>query len=94
MNRRNILLSLVTVAAVVNGFTAVAAGQERTFTDAAGRKVALPANITRVMAAGPPASVLLYSVAPEKLVGWVREFKDDEKEFIAEPTAHCRCMDA
>lgn len=85
MNRRNILLSLVTVATVVNGFTALAIADERIFVDAAGRKVALPEKITRVMAAGPPASVLLYSVAPEKLVGWVREFKDDEKEFIAEP---------
>lgn len=85
MNCRNILLSLVTVAAVVNGFTALAIADERIFVDAAGRKVALPEKITRVMAAGPPASVLLYSVAPEKLVGWVREFKDDEKEFIAEP---------
>lgn len=85
MNRRNILLSLVSVAAAINGFTALAAADEHIFVDAAGRKVALPEKITRVMAAGPPASVLLYSVAPEKLVGWVREFKDDEKEFIAAP---------
>lgn len=85
MNRRNALLSLLTVTVAINGFATLAMAEERIFVDAAGRKVALPEKITRVMAAGPPASVLLYSVAPEKLVGWVREFKDDEKEFIAEP---------
>lgn len=85
MNRRKVLLSLVTVAAAINGFTSFAMAEARIFVDAAGRKVALPEKITRVMAAGPPASVLLYSVAPEKLAGWVREFNDDEKQFIAEP---------
>lgn len=85
MNRRYALLSLLTVTVAINGFAALAMAEERIFVDAAGRKVALPEKITRVMAAGPPASVLLYSVAPEKLVGWVREFKDDEKVFIAEP---------
>jgi iron complex transport system substrate-binding protein len=35
------------------------------------------------MAAGPPASVLLYALAPEKMVGWVREPSAAEKAFIA-----------
>ena len=85
MKRRHFLLSLATMATALNGFATLAMAEERVFTDAAGRKVALPAKITRVMAAGPPASVLLYSVAPDRMVGWVREFKDDEKAFIAEP---------
>ncbi|WP_378944460.1 iron ABC transporter substrate-binding protein [Mesorhizobium sp. ANAO-SY3R2] len=85
MKRRPFLLSVLTIAATLGGFVPLATAEERIFTDAAGRKVALPEKITRVVAAGPPASVLLYSVAPEKLVGWVREFKDDEKEFIAAP---------
>lgn len=85
MKRRHLLLSLLTVTAAVNGFASTLSAAERIFTDAAGRKVALPEKITRVMAAGPPASVLLYSVAPDRMVGWVREFKDDEKEFIAAP---------
>ena len=29
--------------------------------------------IERVMAAGPPASVLVYMVAPQKLIGWNRK---------------------
>jgi iron complex transport system substrate-binding protein len=41
-----------------------------TFTDSAGRQVEIPAKIERVMAAGPPAALLLYSLAPDKLIGW------------------------
>lgn len=54
----------------------------RPFTDAAGRTVEIPDNITRVLAAGPPAQVLIYVLAPDKLVGWVREPSAAEKEFL------------
>ena len=46
-------------------------GTARPFTDAAGRPVAVPEKIERVLAAGPPASVLLYSLAPDLMAGWV-----------------------
>jgi len=39
------------------------------FTDDAGRSVVLPARIDRVFAAGAPAELLLYTLAPEKLPG-------------------------
>ena len=38
--------------------------------DSAGRHVTIPAAIQRVMPAGPPAALLLYALAPEKLIGW------------------------
>ena len=41
-------------------------------TDAAGRTVAIPAKVERVFAAGPPASILLYTLAPDLLLGWTR----------------------
>ncbi|MCJ2135163.1 iron ABC transporter substrate-binding protein [Methylobacterium sp. J-026] len=47
------------------------AAAARPFTDAAGRTVELPERIERVLAAGPPASVLLYTLAPDRMVGWV-----------------------
>ncbi|WP_244506587.1 hypothetical protein [Phyllobacterium sp. YR620] len=47
------------------------AARAETLTDAAGRTVELPARVERIMAAGPPASVLLYVLAPQKLAGWV-----------------------
>lgn len=51
-------------------------------TDAAGRTVTVPDRIERVMAAGPPASILLYVLAPEKMVGWVREPGPAEKAYL------------
>lgn len=55
------------------------------FVDAAGRGVAIPARVRRVLAAGPPASVLLYAVAPEKMVGWARALSNEERAFLAPP---------
>lgn len=54
------------------------------FTDSLGRTVTLPDAISRVLPAGPPAAVALYTVAPEKMVGWVRPLTDAQKEFITE----------
>ena len=56
--------------------------QARPFTDAAGRKVELPEAISRVFAAGPPAAVLAYVLAPDKLAGWVRAPGAAEKPFL------------
>jgi iron complex transport system substrate-binding protein len=51
---------------------AVSAIAGRTVADSAQRKVEVPDRIERVVAAGPPASVLVTILAPEKLVGWNR----------------------
>lgn len=64
-----------------------ASAQKRILTDAAGRRVELPARISRVFAAGPPASVAVYMVAPDKPVGWVRVPSFKEKAHLAEPYA-------
>lgn len=42
----------------------------REVADATGRRVALPGRVTRVFPAGPPAAILLYTVAPDLLAGW------------------------
>ena len=44
----------------------------REFTDDAGRKITLPDKVERVYAAGPPASVIVFALAPDKLIGWTR----------------------
>jgi iron complex transport system substrate-binding protein len=54
----------------------------QTFVDDAGRKIELPRKIERVYAAGPPASVLVMAIAPEKLIGWTRAMKPDEAPFL------------
>jgi iron complex transport system substrate-binding protein len=58
--------------------------QARPFTDSAGRTVEVPDRIDRVMAAGPPAAVLIYTLAPEKLAGWVHAPGEKEKAFLLE----------
>ncbi len=59
----------------------------REFVDDAGRKIALPDRIERVYAAGPPASVLVFALAPEVLIGWTRAFRDDEAQWVPEKYA-------
>ena len=56
----------------------------RTVVDSAGRTVEVPDRIERVYAAGPPASILLYIVAPDVLTGWPRALRAAERPFIAE----------
>jgi len=49
------------------GAVPAAAGE---FTDSAGRIVVIPEHVGRAMAADPAAEVLIYVLAPKKLVGW------------------------
>ena len=58
--------------------------QARTVTDSAGRTVTIPNYVERVYAAGPPASVLLYVLAPDRLVGWPRAPSGADERFIPE----------
>ncbi len=69
---------LATLAALVP-LVAVAA---RDFIDDAGRRISLPDKVERVYAAGPPASVLVFALAPDKLIGWTRAFRANEKEWV------------
>lgn len=83
MTSRNLLVALILAA--WQAFALLPGASARDFVDAAGRKVDIPPNIARVMPAGPPAAVLLYVLAPERLTGWVRQPSDAEKQFLAVP---------
>jgi len=63
--RRALAAALIALLAASGGAAA------RPFTDAAGRTVELPERVGRVLAAGPPAAVLLYTLAPDLMAGWV-----------------------
>ena len=56
--------------------------QERVVTDGAGRQVKIPAHIERVFAAGSPAAIILYTLAPTKLLGWTGPLREEEKAFL------------
>jgi iron complex transport system substrate-binding protein len=57
----------------------------RIITHSVGRKIPVPENIERVFAAGPPVSILLYILAPERMTGWPDPPTAEERPFIAEP---------
>lgn len=59
-----------------------AQAQGRTIVDSARRRVTLPGKVTRLLAAGPPASVVAYVLAPREMVGWIRTPSSAEKEFL------------
>jgi iron complex transport system substrate-binding protein len=53
-----------------------------TIKDAAGRNVAVPDRVARVFPAGPPAAILLYTLAPDLLLGWPRANRPEECVFM------------
>jgi len=50
--------------------------------DASGREIRPPVKVERVYAAGPPASLLVFAIAPDKLVGWTRAMRANEAPFF------------
>jgi iron complex transport system substrate-binding protein len=77
---RRSFLALGAAAAV---FPLARAQPARELVDDAGRRVNVPAKSTRVFAAGPPASVLVFAVAPDALLGWTTPFRAAERPFVA-----------
>jgi iron complex transport system substrate-binding protein len=71
---------------VITGLAAALAApriaRAATITDAAGRAVPIPERIARVFPAGPPAAILLYTLAPGLLLGWPRANRAEECEFL------------
>ena len=59
-----------------------AAGAEETVADAAGRRMAVPRRVERVFPAGPPAAIMLYTLAPDLLLGWPRANRPEERAFL------------
>ena len=52
------------------------------FVDSTERYVAVPDRIGRVMAADQSAAVLVFVLAPEKLVGWSRPLSREQRAFL------------
>lgn len=61
-----------------------AAPQEREITDMAGRTMTVPAEIDSVFSTGPVAAIYLYTLVPDKLLGWNYALNDIEKSIILE----------
>ena len=76
------MLRCVIVLAIAGVMSSGAGARDREFVDATGRKVEVPERVQRVMAAGPTAAVVLYVLAPDKMVGWPSAPRPNEREFI------------
>ncbi|SKC46729.1 ABC transporter substrate-binding protein [Maledivibacter halophilus] len=55
-----------------------------TITDMAQRKVEIPSNIEKVYCKSPEGTILMYTLAPDKLAGWNYQFTTNEKKYIPE----------
>lgn len=62
--------------------TPAARAQAGTVRDGAGRVIPRPARVARVFPAGPPAAIMLYTLAPDLLIGWPRANRPDELAFL------------
>jgi iron complex transport system substrate-binding protein len=51
-------------------------------TDATGRTLPIPDKVTRVFPAGPPAAIMLYTLAPDLLLGWPRANRPEECAYM------------
>jgi iron complex transport system substrate-binding protein len=70
------------IVALAAALFAPSAAWAETVTDSAGRNVAIPAKVTRVFPAGPPAAILLYTLAPDLLIGWPRANRPEECAYL------------
>ncbi|MBR0848574.1 iron ABC transporter substrate-binding protein [Bradyrhizobium diazoefficiens] len=71
--------TLLAAPALLLGTTSARAA---TVTDATGRALDIPTTVDRVFPAGPPAAILLYTLAPELLLGWPRANRTEECAFL------------
>src|SRR5262249_51354160 len=75
MNRRTFLAS-------AGALLAPRIARAATVTDATGRPLPVPAKVERVFPAGPPAAILLYTLAPDLLLGWPRANRPEECAYM------------
>jgi iron complex transport system substrate-binding protein len=67
-------------------FVSTSASHAADVRDATERTVKVPDTVTRVMPSGPPASTVLYVLAPEKMIGWSAAPRPNEREFLLPAT--------
>ena len=77
LDRRSLLAGLA-AASAPRGARAEGAA----VTDGAGRPVLVPHRVSRVFPAGPPAAILLYTLAPDLLLGWPRALRAEERPYL------------
>ncbi len=54
----------------------------QTITDSAGRSIPVPAKVSRIFPAGPPAAITHYTLQPRTLLGWPRANRGPELVYL------------
>jgi len=70
-------------AAVSAAASTSAANGTKEITDMLGNTVTVPAEITKVFCTSPIGTYMMYTLAPDKMLGWNSKLSDDEKQYIA-----------
>ncbi len=84
----SLLLALI-VLCTACGNTAIApngevdSGNQRIFTDSCGREVLVDKELTKVAVSGPLAQIVVFALAPEKMVGLASEWDSMAEEYLA-----------
>lgn len=52
------------------------------FTDSSGREVEIPSDVQKIAPSGNLAQIMLYSIAPDKMVGWGSKPKEKQMKYI------------
>ncbi len=81
MCKRNNLL-LVFIFLVLFCPSTAWGGEIREMVDMAGRRLVVPAHPQRVYSTNPIGTTLIYTLAPDQLMGWNYPLKEEEKHFL------------
>ena len=66
--------------------------ETRSYTDACGREVELPAEITRIVPSGALPQIILFAIAPDLFVGLADEWNAGAAEYIDEAYLNLPCF--
>jgi len=80
LTRRRLIAGTATALIAQRVF--VSSARATGVTDATGRTLPIPAKVARVFPAGPPAAILLYTLAPDLLLGWPRANRPEECAYM------------
>ena len=93
--KNNVKRLLVLVLALVMSLSLFACGQKqddkqddaqvettRVFTDSCGREVTVPTDVQKVAVSGPLAQIVVFAIAPDKMVGVANAWDETAKEYF------------